>query len=524
MTWRPVTVSNKLVGHISAGIYRSPGGALKELVSNAFDANATRVVITTNWPSFDLVTCYDDGDGISPDNFERIMDGGIGESDKRQDREAQLESERPVIGRLGIGMLGIAQVCHEFRVISHHRETETAFRAVVKLQDFLREKVQKVNPERDEERIEAGQYSFEEVEYDPQQVGTYIVTADMREALVNKMRGSLTESQSPPLPSNFSSFLENIHKRHKSVSELGDYWEMIWELAVACPVPYVKEGPFRWSTVEAQTELRNKLSETERSLEQYNFEVVIDGLSLRKPNLFPFPRSRRSTEPMTGQLFLLEQSSTVYGTPLEYSGYIYLQDGQAIEPMELRGLLIRIKNVAIGSYDPALLDYPKIEGPRFNWISGEVYVDEGLEDALNIDRDSFNEMHPHFVRLQRDVHERLREVFSQAGRGTQARSRVRRQKQQAQKEETLKELLGEELGEGYELVETEGSFLEDRPLVVDTEHKKVLVNSRSSLYPRARARRDLAQLVAVAFEVSLMAPETDRRKRFYSLLTRLLNI
>ena len=192
--------------------------------------------------------------------------------------------------------------------------------------------------------------------------------------------------------------------------------------------------------------------------------------------------------------------------------------------MELRGLLIRIKNVAIGSYDPALIDYPKIEGPRFNWISGEVYVNEGLEDALNIDRDSFNEMHPHFVRLQRDFHARLKEVFSQAGRGTQARSRARRQEQQAQKEDTLRELLSEELGEGYELVEIEDTLPEDRPLLVDSEGKRILVNTRSSLYPRARARRDLAQLVAVAFEVSLLAPEKERRKRFYGLLTRLLNI
>lgn len=522
MTWKSITVSNKIVGHISAGIYRSAGGALRELVSNAFDANASRVVITTNWPSFDLMTCYDDGDGISLDNFERIMTGGIGESDKRQDEEnvpESLESGRPVIGRLGIGMLGIAQVCHEFKVIAHHRETETAFRASVMLEDFLRERVQKTEPERERLEIKAGRYSIEEIDYDPKQSGTYIVAADMRAAVIRKFR----ESSDTPLPSDFSSFVNRVHK-HKSVRELGDYWEMVWELAVACPTPYTQEGPFDWGAVETSQKARNEFGKIKRSLEQYDFEVVVDGLSLRKPHFFPFPLSRRSGEPMSGQLFLLEQRSEVYGTPLEYSGYIYLQGGQAIEPMELRGLLIRIKNVAIGLYDPALLDYPKIEGPRFNWVSGEVYVDEGLEDALNIDRDSFNKLHSHFERLRRSVHERLKEVFSQAGKGTQERSQAQRQQQQAQKIAMLKELLGEELGEGYELLETEDSLPEDRPLVVDTEHRKVLVNTRSSLYPRARSRRDLAQLVAVAFEVSMMVPEPERRERFYKLLTRLLNI
>ncbi len=519
MTWKSITVSNKVVGHISAGIYRSPGGALRELVSNAFDANATRVTITTNWPSFDVVTCYDDGDGITPENFERIMTGGIGESNKRREETPTSDSGRPVIGRLGIGMLGIAQICHEFRVISHHRKTKTAFRASVMLHDFLREKVQEADPNRNERAIEAGQYSVESIEYDSEQAGTYIVAADMRTAFVRKFR----ESHGDPLPSDFSSFMDRV-RRQKSVRELGDYWGTVWELAVACPVPYAPEGAFEWRAISASKEAKDEFGRIEQSLNRYNFEVVVDGLSLRKPNYLPSPLFRSSDEPMTGWLFPLQQKSKVYGNPLGYSGYVYLQDGQAIKPMELRGLLIRIKNVAIGSYDPSLLGYPSIEGPRFNWVSGEVYVDEGLEDALNIDRDSFNEMHPHFVRLQQGVHDLLRKVFSQAGRSTQERSRARLRDQRAHKFEALKELLNKELAEGYELVETEDSLPDDQPLVVDTEHKRVSINTRSSLYPRAKARRDLAQFVAVAFELSMLAPESEQRRRFYELLTRLLSI
>lgn len=519
MTWKSITVSNKVVGHISAGIYRSPGGALRELVSNAFDANAEHVSITTNWPSFDVVTCYDDGDGITPEAFEGIMDGGIGESNKRLEETPVLDSGRPVIGRLGIGMLGIAQICHEFRVISHHRETKTAFRAHVMLEDFLREEVDEADPKRNERAIEAGKYSTENIEYDPEQAGTYIVAADMRTAFVRKFR----ENPGDPLPSDFSSFMQRIH-RQKSARELGDYWETVWELAVACPVPYAPEGTFEWDAITASNETKDVFDSVKQSLDQYNFEVVVDGLSLRKPNYFPSPLFKSSDEPMTGWLFTIHHRSKVYGSPLEYSGYVYLQDGQAIRPMELRGLLIRIKNVAIGSYDPSLLDYPSIEGPRFNWVSGEVYVNEGLEDALNIDRDSFNEMHPHFVRLQQEVHDLLRQVFSQAGRSTQERSRSKLQDQRASKFAALRELLNEELVDDYELVEIENSSPDDQPLIVDTERKRVTINTQSSLYPRARSKRDLAQFVAVAFELSMLSPESKRRTRFYELLTRLLDV
>ena len=69
--WQEIQVNSKILGHISAGIYRSPASAIKELVSNAFDADATRVAITTNWPNFDVITCYDNGSGMTQEKFRK---------------------------------------------------------------------------------------------------------------------------------------------------------------------------------------------------------------------------------------------------------------------------------------------------------------------------------------------------------------------------------------------------------------------------------------------------------------------
>ena len=105
--WREIKVSSKILGHISAGIYRSPAGAIKELVSNAFDADATRVAITTNWPSFDIITCRDNGTGMTQQKFKEIMDREIGDSTKRVAANGDINDltnlERPIIGWLGIG-------------------------------------------------------------------------------------------------------------------------------------------------------------------------------------------------------------------------------------------------------------------------------------------------------------------------------------------------------------------------------------------------------------------------------------
>jgi hypothetical protein len=418
---------------------------------------------------------------------------------------------------LGIGLLGIAQVCHEFKVISHHKETGTAFQATVKLIDYLREKVDALETSRTDEDLEVGQFDPEEIDYDPSQAGTYVIAADMRSAFVRRFR----ENPGPPLPSKFPAFL-NLIQRSRAVKGLGDYWQMIWELATACPIPYADEGPFLWDRVEAPPEFQEEFKALVRTLREYQFEVVVDGLSLRRPNVYPYPPTRRrSTTPMTGHLFPVDLDLQVYGRPLKLAGYIYMQDGQAIEPAELRGLLIRIRNVAIGSYDPTFLKYPKIEGPRFSWLSGEIHVQEGLEHALNIDRDSFNEMHPHYVRVQQLVHNSLKTVFTEASKGVDERSQARQQDQQKQRAKALRSFLNQELGGEYQVIESEESQI---PLTVDTDQERVLINSQNALWPRAKGKRELAQLVAVAFELSMMVPESERRERFYKLLSRLLSL
>ena len=345
--WQEIKVSSKILGHISTGIYRSPGGAIKELVSNAFDADATRVAITTNWPSFDIITCRDNGSGMTMKKFEDIMDKEIGNSTKRvpqsENTSDVTNQGRPIIGRLGIGMLGIAQICHEFKVISHHKETQTAFRAIVQLADFLDERVNDVYPDQvAKQQIDVGQFKTDRIAYDPDNAGTYMIASDMRSAFVRKIRET-SESNKDPLPSKFSEFLKNIH-RNRSVKSIGEYWQMVWELSVACPIPYKDGGPFDWSKIEVKPEIKKQLIELQNSLAAYQFEVVVDGLSLRKPNRYPlFSPQLPKRKHTTGKLFSVNETVEVYGRTLKLSGYIYLQNSRAIEPMELRGLLVVVQ-------------------------------------------------------------------------------------------------------------------------------------------------------------------------------------
>ena len=93
-------VHEKALAHLSRGLYRSPASALRELVSNAWDANATTVRINSNYPNFLQLSVEDNGNGFSKDEFTKLMEGGIGNSEKRAITQPLIHN-RPTIGRLG---------------------------------------------------------------------------------------------------------------------------------------------------------------------------------------------------------------------------------------------------------------------------------------------------------------------------------------------------------------------------------------------------------------------------------------
>src|SRR5713226_8836312 len=104
-TWKPVKLAAKVIGHISQGMYRTPAGAVRELISNAYDAGATYAKIHTGFPTFTTFSCEDDGSGISKEKFIQLMEGGSGDSEKQPTTIGK--NGRPIIGRLGVGLISL---------------------------------------------------------------------------------------------------------------------------------------------------------------------------------------------------------------------------------------------------------------------------------------------------------------------------------------------------------------------------------------------------------------------------------
>ncbi len=511
-----IKVHEKALAHLSRGLYRSPASALRELVSNAWDANATTVTINTNYPNFYQLSVEDDGVGFNKSDFEQLMQGGIGNSQKRP-LDLKLMNDRPVIGRFGIGMLGIAQICGAFIVTSKPKDGSEGFRARVQLFDRLKERLDADDPEvvaskkenapEFPDEIYAGNYDFEEFDATSARYGTRILADDLHPTFIKTFQESLQGSKTMPM--NWSKAIEVISSK-RSLQELGDYWRLLWELAAACPLPYLNASALP----------ENLIAQDHWRLKKYGFSVVIDGIELAKP-----VKLQNNPGGYTCH-FIDEQRRKIYGRDLVFHGYIVVQEGLNLRPDEFRGIMIRIKDVAVGYYDTSMLDYRINEGPRSRWLTGEIYVSEGLEDALNIDRDSFNKFHPQYKALQTYIHDILQKtIFPSVYKQIEVRSEKRADARQEAHQQHLKEVIKAHTGARVNLRHTAQSD-DDEPSVQVTETAKgftLNLPDEASLKTK-KNHRPLANAILAVFEMSLREIGKEKqRNKFRELLLDLLD-
>ncbi len=126
-----LATDERVLARITDGIYRQPSSALRELISNAYDADATEVTILTDAPRFAQISIRDNGLGLSPEVLEHLVKH-IGGSVKRSEEGPALgvtakadpnrsPGGRQLIGKLGIGLFSVAQFTRHFLIITKTR-------------------------------------------------------------------------------------------------------------------------------------------------------------------------------------------------------------------------------------------------------------------------------------------------------------------------------------------------------------------------------------------------------------------
>ena len=487
----------RVLARVTDGIYRQPGSAMRELVSNAYDADAKQVVIKTDRPRFHTLSVEDDGIGMTPAALAHLLHH-IGGSAKRSREGAELgiasnadptrsPSGRRLIGKIGIGLFSVAQLTHRFQII-----TKTAgdhFRTIALV--VLRQYSDEGAPAPDAQgEYEAGLVTiWREPAADAASHGTTIILTNIRPqtrdtlqsrdlwAAVDSVRSPVPEEARDIRPPAFhigrvraddadvlqgdadapnslpwsrddrpDAAFEKLVKAVWQLVERGtpnpqlerifDYYlRMVWQLSLAIPAPYILGNPFDLPLQEefylfempqsgraAPADFSLTDDETIRMRKSFgsaaevgsDFTVLVDDLRLARPLVFTdLPETSHAVKkPILVVGRCREEFDGVppelTGGPLEFEAY--LMWAPKIAPTEHQGVLVRVHGSSGTMFDPTFLRYQVSEQTRLRQISCEIFVSEGLEAALNIDRESFNYAHPHVVYITKWLHASLRRV------------------------------------------------------------------------------------------------------------------
>jgi hypothetical protein len=492
---------DRVIARVTDGIYRQPGSAIRELVSNAFDADATRVVIKTDAPRFERISVEDDGHGMSPDALANML-LHIGGSAKRSAHGASLgvtsDSDptrspggRRLIGKIGIGLFSVSQLTHSFQIITKVKGDGYRTIATVAMRQYADED----HPPNSKgvSEFESGKVNvWREKASDIDAHGTSIILTSIRPQARDTLRSRETWSSieqmelhhdsdektpiDPPrfhigrvdkTEDNFSPFNGELwslpwlktdtpdvafRKLVDSVwDEIGQsspnpqldrifdyYLKMVWQLSLSIPLPYVDGhlfdlAPDNWAEAFLLSNLPKKgaaqkiepnngaslrqLAGLDEPVEEIGkFEVFFDDLKLVRP--IKFTDLPTSNNAIKNPLVFIGKCREDFqkipkelsGGPLEFEAYLFWNS--KIAPVEHQGSLIRIHGASGTLFDSSFMGYQVAEISRLRQITCEIFVREGLDSALNIDRESFNSAHPHAVYLTRWLHGALRQLAS----------------------------------------------------------------------------------------------------------------
>lgn len=415
-----IKVASRIIDFLSSGLYESPGACLKELVNNSYDADATTVKVLVK-PDADRIIIVDDGVGISKDEFTRHFNR-VSESHKR-DRRSVTASGRPMVGRIGIGLIAANELCDAMEIISTKRGSTE------KLHVEINFAAMRDDPRGESRRDSADTDSFKKGDYRgwleeaPKshhftQIFLKEVRGHAREMFSGVPRDARTAGEESLYGLAPDSVAERLGSENlRSWAEFDEYSQTMLDVGLNVPVRYAPN----W----IPSRVHSKVADLEKEVADAKFTVLYDGSDLRKPTVLHGPEG-----------YFLRRFN-FEGEHVSARGYFFARR-LAVRPQELNGLLIRIRRAAVAAYDGSWMGFSPTEGPLFqDWISAEIYADDRLEDALNIDRRTLRVTHPAYVELQGAVHRELTSVLSEARktlykapsearRADQARTQVKR--------------------------------------------------------------------------------------------------
>lgn len=350
MSWpKKLSVDKRIISLLSRRTYEDFPKAIREMVSNAYDADATVVKIDISRRKKEIVI-EDNGSGMTPDQFEFYLRIAGRQRGKRESPKYG----RKRIGQFGVGFLAMFPFAEVVEIESTAEGSETVFTATIPTGRFMREK------DDAPEDVEAT-----EVE------GFERSDASLRRKHYTRIKlfrtTALVDSYFDEKPEGVS---QNSIKSWDGQEKL--QWQLQDDLSLDFPPGSI-------------------VGKVVGHTDPVGIEVWLDGKKLYRndPN---------------GQILRKHKGEFEKSGDIRFR-FVITTNWKAVHPYEARGLRIRLNNVGIGSRTYFGLNIAGRTFSRLHWLTGEVQILEGLDDALALDRENFtwSKDYEHFEEYFRKV-------------------------------------------------------------------------------------------------------------------------
>lgn len=327
----PLKVSKDVISRLSLGLYRNFARAVKELVSNSYDAGATEVKIKLDLDNARIIV-RDNGRGMAINDLKSKF-LTIGYPTPLTEKVDELGRKR--IGTFGIGCLSVFPYCKKMQIITKRTDENEIIELIIDTERFFREEVFLI------EEVQVP-YKIYASDLPKKQGETIIVLENIRSHIAEDLRQK-----------------ESLWK--SSIDKFSGFQKFKWTLGQYCPIQFAPD--------------RKDLREFFDDRERVPMRLWLDGEEI----------FRNVPE---NAIILGKREEKFGNVSLKY---VIMTSLEPIQPEEARGLQVRLRDVAIGL--PRDFDVIKFKGKvlgKLNWICGEVHILRGLDSALIIDRDSFS--------------------------------------------------------------------------------------------------------------------------------------
>ena len=335
---KQISVDKRIVKILSESTYENFPNALKEIITNSYDARANKVSLDVNIKK-EKISIVDDGIGMTESDFDFFLRI----AGKTRQRKEISGSKRKIIGQFGVGFVSIFPFFESFQIESKKSGNPEILQATIPCYKYFYD-------EKSENRIS-----------DVSSINiTGKIYLDRNRIMDNYTK--ITLSGFTKLTQNFFFPSKEQAPRQNSIHKFDGITKLIWKLEEDLPIKYEEER-------------FNQL-----------FKEVYAG-----PPFDVFFNNQKLTRKVYGSELLETNQGDYKQFGKIKVKYFISTAGQVVKPNEGKHFKVRNLNVGVGDRTAFGLG-EEVGGFRskVNWLTGEIHILEGMNDLIKVSRDGFN--------------------------------------------------------------------------------------------------------------------------------------